>query len=165
MKATPQKYVWPGVMFLVASGITALLLHWRIMLDAMKSLINIKGGIADDDPIMSGKMFVLLSTAVIILTCVCLHFFFQLTIMVILAMIVIGGLILNVIATRAAAQTYFNPARVMGALLEGIAALMGVRVASQIVAGGGFIAGSGSQGGTITNDLAYGRWYKFPSRW
>jgi uncharacterized oligopeptide transporter (OPT) family protein len=71
----------------------------------------------------------------------------------------------NVIATRAAAQTAFNPARVMGVLLQGITALAGGSSAGANLAGAGFVAGSGAQAGNLTGDLVYGRWLRVPSRW
>ena len=80
-------------------------------------------------------------------------------------LIVVGGFLQNVIATRAAAQTAFNPARVMGVLLQGVVALAGGTSAATNLAGAGFVAGSGAQAGNLTGDMAYGRWLKVPARW
>jgi hypothetical protein len=161
--ARPQSYVWPGVMFLVTSGMTTLLLRWRVIVDAMKSIFGGMGG--DNDPIM-GKtgttLFVIAGLAVPISV---LHFHFGISFLIIVAMIVIGGIILNLISARAAAQTYFSPSRVMGILLQGVCALLGGSSVSVNLTGAGFIAGSDSQSGNLTGDMAYGRWYGVFSRW
>jgi hypothetical protein len=163
-QSAPHTYVWPGIMFLVTSGMTALLLRWRVVVDAFKSLFaKLEGG--DNDPIM-GKtgtaVFILAGLAFSILV---LNLYFGLSLLIIAAMIVVGGIVLNLIATRAAAQTYFNPARVMGILLQGVCALLGGSSVSTNLTGAGFIAGSGAQGGNLTGDMAYGRWYGVFSRW
>lgn len=83
----------------------------------------------------------------------------------VVVLVVIGGFLQNVIATRAAAQTAFNLARVMGVLLEGATALTGMSAAPQNLVGAGFVAGSGAQAGNLAGDLAYGRWFRIPSQW
>jgi hypothetical protein len=88
-----------------------------------------------------------------------------LSVALVLMLVVVGGFIQNIIATRAAAQTAFNPARVMGVLLQGLSALMGGSAAAINLTGAGFVAGSGAQAGNLTGDMAYGRWFKIPSRW
>ena len=162
--SAPHTYVWPGIMFLVTSGMTSLLLRWQVIVDAFKSLFTRMGG-TDNDPIM-GKtgttIFIVAGLAVSILV---LNLYFGLSLLVIAAMIVVGGVVLNLIATRAAAQTYFNPARVMGILLQGVCAILGGSSVSANLTGAGFIAGSGAQGGNLTNDMAYGRWYGVFSKW
>jgi hypothetical protein len=162
--SAPHTYVWPGIMFLVTSGMTSLLLRWQVIVDAFKSLFTRMGG-TDNDPIM-GKtgttIFIVVGLAVSIAV---LNLYFGLSLLVIAAMIVVGGVVLNLIATRAAAQTYFNPARVMGILLQGVCAILGGSSVSANLTGAGFIAGSGAQGGNLTNDMAYGRWYGVFSRW
>jgi len=162
--SAPHSYVWPGIMFLVTSGITALAMNWRVIVDAMKSLFQFRGG-KDEDPIMSKNALIAFTMISLVLTIGFLYFQFELGLMIIIAMIVIGGLVLNVIATRAAAQTYFNPARVMGILLMGINSMLGASSSSASLTGAGFIAGSGAQGGNLTNDMAYGFWYKIKSSW
>ncbi|MFH1405263.1 MAG: OPT/YSL family transporter [Patescibacteria group bacterium] len=160
----PHKFVWPGIMFLVFSGITGLTIHWRVMKDALVSLFKIESG-KDEDPIMSPRATLIMTVVGITLTIVCLMTMFKLTLLVIVAMIAIGGIVLNVIATRAAAQTYFNPARVMGILLQGVAAMLGGSSVQANLTGAGFVAGSGAQGGNLTNDMAYGLWYRVKSSW
>ncbi len=162
--SAPHTYVWPGIMFLVTSGMTALLIRWKVIVDAFRSLFTRIGG-GDDDPIM-GKtgtaVFIIAGLAISILV---LRLYFGLSLLIIAAMIVIGGIVLNLIATRAAAQTYFNPARVMGILLQGVCALLGGASVGTNLVGAGFVAGSGAQGGNLTGDMAYGRWYGVFSRW
>lgn len=160
----PDQFIWPGVMFLTTSGLTALALQWRMMCDTVVSLFkpNKQG---NEDPIMSRRSTVIFTSIALTISIGCLYFQFRVTLQVIIALIVIGGLFLNIIATRAAAQTYFNPARVMGILMMGVSALMGCTSALVNIAGAGVIAGSGGQGGTLTNDIAVGHRYKFPVRW
>ena len=68
-----------------------------------------------------------------------------LNLLLVLVLVVVGGFLQNVIATRAAAQTAFNPARVMGVLLQGVTAMAGGSSAATNLAGAGFVAGSGAQ--------------------
>jgi uncharacterized oligopeptide transporter (OPT) family protein len=90
---------------------------------------------------------------------------FELPIHIIIVLIAIGGLVQNIIATRAQAQTAFNPARVMGILLEGVCALLGGRATATNLTGAGFVAGSGAQAGNLTGDMAYGVKFRVPPRW
>jgi hypothetical protein len=114
---------------------------------------------------MTGRALVIFGVVVIIATLAYGVWVMSLSLPLLLMLIVVGGLIQNLIATRAAAQTAFNPARVMGVLLQGACALMGGSSANVNLAGAGFVAGSGAQAGVLTADLAYGRWFKVPSRW
>jgi len=162
--SAPHTYVWPGIMFLVTSGMTSLLMRWRVFVDSFKSLFSGMSG-GDNDPIMGKTGTAIFVTAGLAGSILLLRFYFGLSFLIIGAMIVIGGIVLNLIATRAAAQTYFNPARVMGILLQGICALLGGSSVSTNLTGAGFVAGSGAQGGNLTGDMAYGRWYGVFSRW
>jgi hypothetical protein len=80
-------------------------------------------------------------------------------------LIVVAGLIQNIIATRAAAVTAFNPARVMGIMLQGVTSAMGGSQAATNLTGAGFVAGSGAQASLMTSDMVYGRAFAVPSRW
>lgn len=162
--ANPQAYVWPGIMFLITSGLTSLALNWRVIGGAFRSLFNVTGG-EDRDPIMSGRAAALFTLVALVFVVTGLHIGFHVPVLLVLTMVVVGGLLLNLIATRAAAQTYFNPARVMGILLMGVNTLFGGSAAMTNLSGAGFIAGSGSQSGVLTNDLAFGFWYRLKSRW
>ena len=162
--AAPHTYVWPGVMFLTTAGLTALAVNWRVIGSAIASLFDVKGG-HDDDPIMSKRTMLAFTVGGVLLTTGFMYFNFKLGLTIIVTMMVVGGLLLNLIATRVAAQTYFNPARVMGILLMGINALVGASNVNQSLTGAGFVAGSGAQGGNLTNDMAYGFWYRVKSSW
>src|SRR3989338_8214128 len=162
--AAPQKFVWPGIAFLVASGMTNLLLHWKVIAQAIMSLAHVSGG-TDDTPIMSRWGVVLFTVVGVGFSSLALYFYFELTLLVLVGMIAVGGLVLNLIATRAAAQTAFNPARVMGILLQGVAAVLGGSSVSTNLAGAGMVAGSGAQAGNLTADMAYGFWYKVRASW
>ncbi len=161
----PHRYYWPGLGFLVSSGLTALALNWRILRDGFASMLAIGQAQGDDDPMLSRKMLIGLSVAGLLLASTVLHLLFGVPFFLILVLVVVGGLVQNFIATRAAAQTAFNPARVMGILLQGVTASLGGRSADINLTGAGFVAGSGAQAGNLTGDLAYGRWLRVKSSW
>lgn len=162
----PNRFVWPGIAFLVSSGITVMIVNWRVISESMVSLFSRRASnVVDSDRVVSPTTFVTLACVSLVLTVVFLSINQGLGIGLILMLVVVGGFLQNVIATRAAAQTAFNPARVMGVLLQGLSALMGGSSASANLTGAGFVAGSGAQAGNLTGDIAYGRWFKVPSRW
>lgn len=164
--SAPHHYVWPGIGFLVAAGLTQMALQGKTIVASMRSLFSRTAGESDDDdPIMSTRVFGIFTGIALIVAAVFSAFGLGLSFVVTVLLIVVGGFLQNVIATRAAAQTAFNPARVMGILLQGVTALAGGHGAGQNLAGAGFVAGSGAQAGVLTGDLAYGRWLKVPSRW
>jgi uncharacterized oligopeptide transporter (OPT) family protein len=162
--AAPHHYVWPGIGFLVAAGLTQMALQFKVIVASMKSLFS-RSKTDDDDPILSTQVFGIFTAVALIVAALFSAFGLGLSFIVTVLLIVVGGFLQNVIATRAAAQTAFNPARVMGVLLQGVTALAGGTSAAQNLAGAGFVAGSGAQAGVLTGDLAYGRWLKVPSRW
>jgi hypothetical protein len=90
---------------------------------------------------------------------------FDVPLLITVVMIVVGGGLLNLIATRAYAQTAFNPVRVMGVLLQGMSASLGGASVGTNLTGSGFIAGSGTQCTTLASDMYYGRQFRVPSRW
>jgi uncharacterized oligopeptide transporter (OPT) family protein len=163
--SAPHRYVWPGIGFLVAAGLTQMALQGKVIVASMKSLFARGGGGDDDDPILSARTFGIFTAIALVVAALFAWFGLGLSFVVTVLLIVVGGFLQNVIATRAAAQTAFNPARVMGVLLQGVTALAGGTGAAQNLAGAGFVAGSGAQAGVLTGDLAYGRWLKVPSRW
>jgi uncharacterized oligopeptide transporter (OPT) family protein len=167
--AAPHKYVWPGIAFLVSSGLTVMAVNWRVISESMSSLLRLKKvaaeGSADDDPTLEPRVFLIFSVVALAATLAFLVLGMGLSVALVLMLVVVGGFIQNIIATRAAAQTAFNPARVMGVLLQGLSSLMGGSAAAINLTGAGFVAGSGAQAGNLTGDMAYGRWFKIPSRW
>lgn len=167
--AAPQRYVWPGIGFLTASGLTLIALHWRVFTESFRSIVSIRSegrpGDADPDRIMSGRAFAVFTIAASIGALAVLHLVFGIPVLLVLVLIAVGGLLQNIIATRAQAQTAFNPARVMGILLEGVCAMLGGRATTINLTGAGFVAGSGAQAGNLTGDLAYGRAFRVPPRW
>jgi uncharacterized oligopeptide transporter (OPT) family protein len=163
--SAPHRYIWPGMGFLLSSGLTLMAINWRVITESIRSLLALGGKTEDDDPILAGKKLAAFAVFAIVLTLVFGFVFMKLNFVLLLVLIVIGGGLQNVIATRAAAQTAFNPARAMGALLQGACAAVGGANAAVNLAGAGFVAGSGAQAGNLTGDLAYGRWLKVPARW
>ncbi len=164
--AAPHRYVWPGIGFLVSSGLTLLAVNWRVVSSSMRSLVAIRGEkLEDDDPVIRPRTFLIFTVVALATTAAFSYFALGLNLILVILLVVIGGFLQNVIATRAAAQTAFNPARVMGVLLQGVTAMAGGSSAATNLAGAGFVAGSGAQAGNLTGDMAYGRWLKVPSRW
>ena len=164
--AAPHRYVWPGIGFLVASGLLQMALNWRVILDSFKSLVPRKGeATGDTDPVMSTRALLVFGSLALVFTALFSWLSLGLSPLVAVILIVVAGFLQNVIATRAAAQTAFNPARVMGVLLQSVTALSGGQSAAQNLAGAGFVAGSGAQAGNLTGDMVYGRALGVPSRW
>jgi uncharacterized oligopeptide transporter (OPT) family protein len=163
--AAPHRYVWPGIGFLLASGLMTMAIHWKVIRDSFRSLVARGEGVKDDDPILTPRRFAVFTAIAVLLTAVFSSAFMGLSLLLTVLLVVVAGLIQNVIATRAAAQTAFNPARVMGVLLQGVTALAGGSSAAVNLAGAGFVAGSGAQAGNLTGDLVYGRWLRTPARW
>ena len=164
--AAPHRYVWPGIGFLVATGITLMLVNWRVVVSSVKSLVSIRGSNPDDDdPVLRPRTYLIFIAVALVATSLFSSLALGLNLLLVLVLVVVGGFLQNVIATRAAAQTAFNPARVMGVLLQGVTAMAGGSSAATNLAGAGFVAGSGAQAGNLTGDMAYGRWLKVPSRW
>lgn len=161
----PHKFYWPGLGFLVASGLTALALNWRTIAGALRSMISIGGKSEDPDPPLSPKLLLAFGTVAFVSCALVLNLRFALNLGLVVMLVVVAGLIQNIIATRAAAQTNFNPARVMGILLQGITALFGGSSAAVNLTGAGFVSGSGAQASLLTADMVYGRSFKVPSRW
>lgn len=159
----PNRYYWPGLGFLVASGMTALAINWRVLRDGFASILAVGKKTDDDDPILSGRNFALLFLGGLAVASIVLTIMFDVPFYLIFVLVLVAGLVQNFIATRAAAQTAFNPARVMGILLQGVTAALGGRSAEINLTGAGFVAGSGAQAGNLTGDMAYGRWLRVPS--
>jgi uncharacterized oligopeptide transporter (OPT) family protein len=162
---SPHSYYWPGLGFLVASGLTVMAINWRTIAGSFRSILALGGKADDDDPVLSGRVFASFSLVTFGITMAVLGWRFAIPIFMSVVLILIGGLIQNIIATRAAAQTNFNPARVMGILLQGVTSAMGGSKIDVNLTGAGLVAGSGAQAGLLTNDLVYGRAFKVPSRW
>jgi uncharacterized oligopeptide transporter (OPT) family protein len=165
--SAPHRYVWPGIGFLLGSGLTMMGLNWRMLRDSFRSMTRIRGPGSEDESevILRGRGLALFAALVLAIT-----FAFSMGAMglgfgVVVVLILLGGFVQNVIATRAAAMTAFNPARVMGVLMQGVCALLGARSAALNLTGAGFVAGSGAQAGVLIGDMAYGRWFKVPPRW
>lgn len=164
--SAPHKYVWPGIGFLVSTGLTLMAVNWKVVSTSIKSLLSIRGSNPDDDdPVLRPRTYVAFVVVSLVVTSLFSSLALGLNLALVLILVVVGGFLQNVIATRAAAQTAFNPARVMGVLLQGVTALAGGSSAATNLAGAGFVAGSGAQAGNLTGDMVYGRWLKVPSRW
>jgi hypothetical protein len=144
---------------------TVLALNWRTVTGALRSMISIGKKSEDPDPPLSPRMLLAFSAVAFVACALVLNLRFALNMVIVVMLVVVAGLIQNIIATRAAAQTNFNPARVMGILLQGITALFGGKSADINLTGAGFVSGSGAQASLLTADMVYGRAFKVPSRW
>ncbi len=164
-EASPHTYYWPGLGFLVASGLTVMALNWRTITASFRSMLAIGGKTDDPDPIMSGKALAAFAIVSFVACAAVLNLRFAVNLFLVVVLVVVAGLIQNIIATRAAAQTNFNPARVMGILLQGVTAALGGKSAAINLTGAGFVAGSGAQASLLTQDMVYGRAFRVPSRW
>jgi uncharacterized oligopeptide transporter (OPT) family protein len=163
--AHPNAYYWPGLGFLVASGLTVMAVNWRTIAGAFRSILALGGKTDDPDPVLSGRALGAFALVSFVLTVAVLGWRFAMPIAMSVVLIVVAGLIQNIIATRAAAQTAFNPARVMGILLQGVTSAMGGSQVATNLTGAGFVAGSGAQASLLTGDLVYGKAFRVPSRW
>lgn len=163
--AAPHHYFWPGLGFLVASGLVNIAINWRSFVGAFGSMLALGEAQDDDDPVLSGRTLAIFAAVAFSIAAAVLTTLFDLSLLLVIVLIAIGGLLQNIIATRAAAQTAFNPARVMGILLQGVTSAFGGRSVAVNLTGAGFVAGSGAQAGLLTADMAYGRWFKVPSRY
>jgi uncharacterized oligopeptide transporter (OPT) family protein len=162
---SPHSYYWPGLGFLVSSGLTVMAINWRTIAGAFRSILALGGKTDDDDPVITSRVLAVFAAVSFALTILVLGWRFAIPVMMTVVLILVAGLIQNIIATRVAAQTNFNPARVMGILLQGVTSAMGGARADINLAGAGFVAGSGAQASLLTNDLVYGHAFKVPSRW
>lgn len=163
--SAPHHYFWPGLGFLVASGLVNIAINWRSFVGAFGSMLALGEAQDDDDPVLSGRTLAIFAAIAFVIAAAVLTTLFDLSLLLVVVLIAIGGLLQNIIATRAAAQTAFNPARVMGILLQGVTSAFGGRSVAVNLTGAGFVAGSGAQAGLLTADMAYGRWFKVPSRY
>jgi uncharacterized oligopeptide transporter (OPT) family protein len=163
--AAPHHYFWPGIGFLVASGLVGIALNWRSFAESFRSMLAIGETTDDTDPVLPGKVLLAYATVAVIAAAIVLRVMFDVPILAILVVIAVGGLLQNFIATRAQAQTAFNPARVMGILMQGLTFAAGGSTPAVNLTGAGLVAGSGAQAGMLTADMAYGRWFRVPSRW
>jgi len=164
--SAPYHYIWPGIGFLVGSGLMMMALNWRMLRDAFRSVVRLqRQGPKDDEAILGRRGLVVFGVFVILVTFVFSMGVMGLGFLVVLLLILVGGFVQNLIATRAAAVTNFNPARVMGVLVQGICAAFGARSAALNLTGAGFVAGSGAQASVLIGDMVYGRWFRVPPRW
>jgi uncharacterized oligopeptide transporter (OPT) family protein len=161
----PHTYYWPGLGFLVASGLTVMAINWRTITGAFRSILALGGKTEDPDPMLSSRALAAFAGGSFVLTVAVLGWRFAVPIVMSVVLILVAGLVQNIIATRAAAQTAFNPARVMGILLQGVTSALGGSQVATNLTGAGFVAGSGAQAGILTGDLVYGQAFKVPSRW
>jgi len=154
----PNMYMWPGVAALVTAGLTGLAINWRVVARAFQSFSSMVD-VDEDDRIMSGKWLLIFIGSSFVIAALVLNIVFGVTFWVGLVIIIFSGLILNLIATRAAGETAFNPVRVMGVMGQGIAWMCGMRSMDQVLIAAGIPAGAIGQSGLFVQDSYFGRHY------
>ena len=154
--AAPHRFFWPGVAFLIASGITSLALKWRTTVDAIRSLKNL-GSSNDEDAILSGKWLIILLAVFAVIVVLVMNIGFGIALYLGTILVLVGPTLLNLIATRAMGETTFNPIRVMGILLQGVTALLGGNTLGVNLTGAGVVAGGSNQTAILDQDLYTGR--------
>lgn len=166
IQGSPHKFIWPGVMALVTCGVTDLLLNGRTIIRALKSLSprNMRE-LESQDQIMSSKKLFALVGITILTAAIVLHIFFDIPWYMGIVGFLLGAIVFNMIATRAAGETAFNPVRVMGVMLQGAFAFMGGTSVATNLTGAGVASGAIGQTGVLTQDTAFGRHFKVPAKW
>lgn len=151
----PHKFIYPGVAFLVTSGLTALVMKWRTMVAAVKALRNI--GDNDEGSIISMTWLLILDLIVGAGVVLVLYFSFAIPWPIAILYVVVAGVFLNLVCIRAMGETTFNPTRAMGVVAMGIGYLAGAADKLSMLAGAGTMAGSNNQTGILCQDL-YSGW-------
>lgn len=155
--ATPHRFFWPGVAFLITSGLTSMVLNWRSTFAAIASLRNLGKDAPGEPPIIPFSWLIGLGSGVMVLIVAVLWKWFAVGIHIGIIYVLGGALFLNLIATRAAAETTFNPVRAMGIVLQGVGALAGGVDKLVSLSGAGMMAGGTSQTSILCQDLYSGR--------
>lgn len=154
----PNMYMWPGVAALITAGLTGLAMNWRVVWKALLSLKNVLEQ-DEQDRIVSGKVLFSFIIASFVIAALVLSLVFHVSFLVGLLIIVFSGTVLNLISTRAAGETAFNPVRVMGVMGQGLAWMCGVRTTDQVLMAAGIPAGAIGQSGLFVQDAYFGRHY------
>ncbi|MFH2063343.1 MAG: OPT/YSL family transporter [bacterium] len=164
----PHKFLWPGVMFLVTGGLTTLAINYRTIGRALTSLFvrrENRSDTEDRDVVMSPRTFQVLSLVVALACIVVLAWMFHVVFYITIAMLAVGGVVFNLVATRAAGESGFNPIRVVAVMLQGVCALLGGVGIHINLTGAGFAAASIGQTSILVQDGFFGRHFQIPARW
>ena len=155
--------MWPGLGIMVAAGLTATALKWRIIVSALKSVFGATGG---DSPIAHLEFPAKLWVPGLIFSSIGVCGMLQLSFGVpwyfgILAVIL--SFFLAVIAVRATGETDINPVGAMGSVTQiafgSLQGSMGAAIASATSANlltGGVAAGGASEAADMMQDLKTG---------
>ena len=163
----PHRYVWPGIAFLVSSGLTLMVVNWKVTAAAVASLFTTRSkNRVDDDPVLGPRVFAVLGVAAL---AICLAFLgggMKLGIGLILMLVVVGGFL-----QKRDRHPGRRPDRVQPGPGHGRAPSGALRPHGGLQHGGEphrrglrgreWIPGREN----LTGDMAYGRWFKVPSRW
>ncbi len=159
----PHRYIWPGVMALIACGTMQLLLNLKTIIRALKSLSpKAMAEMDEKDRIMSGKNMIIVTVLALLLGTIVLQFGFNVPWYLSIIGFVVGGIVFNLIATRAYGETAFNPVRVMGVMLQGVFSWFGGSGVATNLVGAGVASGAIGQSSILVQDTHYGRHYKVP---
>ncbi|MFC1656165.1 OPT/YSL family transporter [Patescibacteria group bacterium] len=141
----PHVYMWPGIGFLIAIGITDVVMKRKILWEAAQVSFGWKEkektGEQQEDQAESQKVSKFAIGALILVITIFAHIWFGVAWYAMLITIALGVTILNLICNLGAGTTGFNPVRVAGVILVVIAAgIMGgpapaISLAAAILAG------------------------------
>lgn len=161
----PHKYIWPGVMALVTSGLTALVINGRSLIGAFKSL-GAKGSSDKSaiDQVVSGKTLIVLMTISFLFAAVVLNAVFDVPFKLAAIALFVSVAICDLVATRAYGESAFNPVRIMGILLIGLFVAMGVSDVTLALVAAGIASGAIIQTGILVSDSYFGRHFGVPAR-
>lgn len=165
-QVSPHKYIWPGVMALVTSGLTGLIINGKSVVNAFKSLnVSSPGQIGGSaDQVVSGKVLSLLMILSFAFSTAVLHIVFDIPVKLAVVGLVVGAVVFNLVASRAYGESAFNPVRIMGILLIGLFASMGVSDVTVSLLAAGIASGAIIQTGILVSDSYFGRHFKTPAR-
>ncbi|EKD56413.1 MAG: OPT family oligopeptide transporter [uncultured bacterium] len=156
----PHQFIWPGVMFMVTYGLTDLLMQWKTTIRAFQSVFSTRKSDRFNkklDEVMSAKQFYILTAAVMLALTIFMYYSFNVPVHLTIIMAIFGAGIFNLIATRASAETAFNPIRIMSVMLQGVCAMFGGAPTAVNLSGAGFASGSIGQSSVLTSDNFFGR--------
>jgi uncharacterized oligopeptide transporter (OPT) family protein len=107
--------MWPGVGMMLAGGLTALVLRWRLLLEAMRALRSVEGG-ADEFPLVwVGVGIVVLSIAF----CAIQYAFFGLPVWM-TAIAILLAVPLMLVGLRALGETNWGPIGALSNVSQGL---------------------------------------------
>lgn len=107
--------MWPGVGMMLAGGLTALVLRWRLLLEAMRALRSVEGGATEFPLVLVGAGVVVLSVAL----CAIQYAFFGLPVWM-TAIAILLAVPLMLVGLRALGETNWGPIGALSNVSQGV---------------------------------------------